>query len=75
MCGQHDIKFILHEFFILYGILCKLKSSFQQVLMIDDRNNVQVRHVNVNNRFSESVPDYEDVKVSVRLKPINLNFY
>lgn len=32
--------------------------------MIDDRNNVQVRHVNVNNRFSESVPDYEDVKVS-----------
>jgi len=43
--------------------------------MIDDRNNVQVRHVNVNNRFSESVPDYEDVKVSFKSKPINLNFY
>ena len=35
--------------------------------MIDDRNSVQVRHVNVNNRFSESVPDYEDVKVSFKL--------
>lgn len=41
-----------------------MKYNSQQVLMIDDRNNVQVRHVNVNNRFSESVPDYEDVKVS-----------
>jgi hypothetical protein len=31
--------------------------------MIDDRNSVTVRHVHINNRFSESVPDYEDVKV------------
>jgi hypothetical protein len=31
--------------------------------MIDDRNSVPVRHVSVNSRFSESVPDYEDVKV------------
>lgn len=32
--------------------------------MIDDRNNAIVRRTNVNSRFSESLPDYEDVKVS-----------
>lgn len=31
--------------------------------MIDDRNSVTVRRASVN-RFSESLPDYEDVKVS-----------
>lgn len=32
--------------------------------MIDERNSVTVRHVHINNnRFSESVPDYDDVKV------------
>lgn len=41
-----------------------LKKLFRQVLMIDDRNSVTVRRTNVNNRFSESLPDYEDVKVS-----------
>lgn len=35
--------------------------------MIDDRNSVAVRHVNINNRFGESVPDYEDVKVKLKL--------
>lgn len=35
----------------------------RQVLMIDDRNSVSVRRTSVN-RFSESLPDYEDVKVS-----------
>lgn len=31
--------------------------------MIDDRNSVTVRRTSAN-RFSESLPDYEDVKVS-----------
>lgn len=38
--------------------------SIRQVLMIDDRNNVAARRVNVHSRLSESIPDYEDVKVS-----------
>lgn len=33
--------------------------------MIDDRNSAAVRRTNVNNRFSESLPDYEDVKVNI----------
>lgn len=37
-------------------------SRMLQVLMIDDRNSVTVRRTSVN-RFSESLPDYEDVKV------------
>lgn len=36
--------------------------------MIDDRNNSIIRRSNVNNRFSESLPDYEDVKVRPRDK-------
>lgn len=31
--------------------------------MIDDRNNVAARRINVHSRMSESIPDYEDVKV------------
>ena len=33
--------------------------------MIDERGRggVVVRHVNANNRFGESMPDYDDVKV------------
>jgi len=32
--------------------------------MIDDRNSVAVKRVNIHSRISESIPDYEDVKVS-----------
>lgn len=41
----------------------RLFSPSGQVLMIDDRNNVAARRVGVHNRLSESIPDYEDVKV------------
>jgi hypothetical protein len=39
---------------------------FNQVLMIDDRNrsgSMMVRPASMNNRFGESIPDYEEVKV------------
>lgn len=42
-----------------------------QVLMIDDRS-VAVRRTSVN-RFSESLPDYEDVKVSLSTSYLRLN--
>lgn len=71
---------IVIAFFAVFGIIIltevsvikandffKAKSTKKcapQVLMIDDRNSVTVRHVHIsNNRFSESLPDYEDVKV------------
>jgi hypothetical protein len=47
------------------------KGEIFQILMIDDRNNAIVRRTNVNNRFSESVPDYEDVKVRLELLPFD----
>lgn len=54
---------IVIAFFAVFGLII-----FTEILMIDDRNGgrspgVIVRHVNVNNRYGESIPDYEDVKV------------
>lgn len=48
---------IVIAFFAVFGIII-----LTEVLMIDDRNSVTVRRTSINNRFSESLPDYEDVK-------------
>lgn len=59
-----DIR--INEIFLMDEAIKSDFNSVSQVLMIDDRNSVTVRHVHINNRFSESVPDYEDVKVRFR---------
>lgn len=43
--------------------------------MIDERNSVTVRHVHINNRFSESVPDYDDVKVRYSVSKFAFNYF
>ena len=48
--------------------------------MIDDRNSVSVRRTSLNSRYSESLPDYEDVKVFLKnndllVVDINLDFF
>lgn len=51
---------IVIAFFAVFGLII-----LTEVLMMDERSRnpaANIRHVNVNNRFAESVPDYEEVK-------------
>lgn len=51
---------IVIAFFAVFGLII-----LTEVLMMDERSRnpaANVRHINVNNRFAESVPDYEEIK-------------
>lgn len=51
---------IVIAFFAVFGLII-----LTEVLMMDERSRnpaANIRHINVNNRFAESVPDYEEIK-------------